>query len=225
MATATATETIIAQGTAEWYRQRLGKATASRMGDLTAKTKTGWGAPRGHYLMQLVVERLTGDPIDRFTNAAMEWGMACEMTARLAYSEYADVDVQETGFIDHPSIPWSGASPDGLIGRDGQIQIKCPTTATHLKTLLGEPVDPDYVKQMQWEMACTKRDWCDYVSYDPRVYSADLRLYIKRFYRDDAAIAALEGDASLFLAEVDEKIAALAALVDVEPGYLWAIAA
>ena len=209
------------QRTAEWYRQRLGKVTASGVGDVTAKTKTGWGAARTSYLMRLVVERLTGAPVERFTNAAMEWGTATEPVARAAYCSSTDQMVHEVGFIEHPEIAMSGALPDGLIGIGlGLIEIKCPTTATHVETLLGEPIDAKYIKQMQWQMACTRATWCDFVSFDPRL-PLELQLYVRRVHRDDAAIASLEADVRQFLAEVDDKLNELAAIAGLEPGHIW----
>lgn len=208
------TETTIEQRTEEWHEQRLGKVTASRVADAVAKTKTGWGAARGTYLIQLVVERLTGEPVSRFTSAAMEWGTAVEPEARAAYGLFKNCQVAEVGFVDHPTISMSGASPDGLVGGDGLVEVKCPNTATHIDTLLGEPIDPKYLKQMQWQMACTGRKWCDFVSFDPRL-PEDLQLHIQRVVRDDAAIKILEDDVRVFLAEVDAKIEALVSLTAV----------
>ena len=141
----------------------------------------------------------------------MQWGTNCETYARNAYAAYANREVAQTAFVDHPSIPMAGASPDGLIGEAGLIEIKCPTSGTHIKTLLGEPIDPDYIKQMMWQMACTGRVWCDFVSYDPRLPTEyDL---LHRVERDLATIEILEAEVRIFLGEVDAKIAALAALV------------
>jgi putative phage-type endonuclease len=208
-------EPIIQQRTAEWHQQRLGKVTASRVADALAKTKTGWGAPRSHYLMQLVVERLTGEPTPFFANPAMEWGTATEPYARIAYSELTGRTVVETGFTDHPTIPMTGASPDGLVDDDGLVEIKCPNSATQIKTLLGDPIDGDYVKQMQWQLAVTGRKWCDFVSYDPRLPEG-FRIFIKRFERDDAMISQLEADIRTFLASVDETITTLLALAEAD---------
>jgi putative phage-type endonuclease len=211
------TETMIEQRTAAWHQQRLGKVTASRVGDATARIRSGWGAPRANYLMQLVCERLTGDPAPFFANDAMRWGTDTEPYARLAYSAYTGHIVTEVGFIAHPTIPMAGASADGLVGDDGMIEMKCPTTGTHIKTLLGEPIDPDYIKQMHWNLACRPaRKWCDFVSYDPRL-PVELQLFVQRVHRDDAALAALEGDVRTFLGEVDAKIAALMALAPYIP--------
>jgi putative phage-type endonuclease len=208
------TETTIEQRTEDWHQQRLGKVTASRVADAVARTKSGWGAARGTYLIELVVERLTGEPVGRFTSAAMEWGTEMEPHARLAYVVAKGCVVDLAGFVDHPTIPMSGASPDGFVGDDGLLEVKCPNTATHIKTLLGEPIDADYIKQMQWQMSCTGRKWCDFVSYDPRL-PEDLQLFVKRVARDDAMIAELEKDVRTFLAEVDAKIEALCNLTAV----------
>ena len=208
-------EPIIEQRTAEWHRQRLGKVTASRVGDATNRLKNnGYGAERANYLMQLVVERLTGDPTPFFANDAMQWGIDCEPAARAAYTAYCGLVVTEVGFIDHPTIPMAGASPDGLVDTlvDGMIEIKCPTSGTHIKTLLGEPINPNHIKQMMWQMACTGRAWCDYVSFDPRL-PVEYQLFVRQVERDDATIAVLEDEIRLFLSEVDAKLAALAALV------------
>ena len=204
---------MIEQGTEAWMQCRLGKATASKMQDITAKTKSGWSASRANYAAQLICERLTGKPTESFASAAMVWGTEKESEARAAYSFYTDAEVTEVGFIDHPSIPRSGASPDGLVGEDGLIEIKCPNTATHLETLLGGGIDLKYQKQLIWQMACTGRQWCDFVSFDPRL-PAELQIKTIRFKREEAAITALEGDVMEFLREVDDKMDSLKLLTD-----------
>ena len=196
------------QGTDEWLAARCGKVTASRMADLLAKTKTGYGASRANYMAELIAERLTGSPAERFTSPAMQWGTANEPDARAAYEFHADCDVTEVGFVPHPGILMAGASPDGLVADAGLVEIKCPNTSTHIDTLLSGAVAGKYVTQMQFQMACTGRAWCDFVSYDPRM-PADLRLFIHRVERDDAAIANMEAEIVKFLAELDAKVAAL----------------
>lgn len=196
------------QGSVEWLRQRAGKVTASRIADLMAKTKTGWGASRENYKAQLVAERLTGEPSETFTNAAMQWGTNMEPEARNAYCFRYDVDVVEVGMIEHPTIENTGASPDGHIGDDGMLEIKCPNTATHIATLLGGEIPAKYRLQMLWQMACTGRKWNDFVSYDPRL-PEEMRLFVKRLERDDAAIAEIEAAVIEFLAEVDATVSAL----------------
>jgi putative phage-type endonuclease len=196
------------QGTPEWIAARLGKVTASRIADMTAKTRTGWGASRANYMAELIAERLTRVPADQFTNAAMKWGTETEPEARDAYAFYFDYDVAEVGFIDHPQIPMTGASPDGLVGDDGLVELKCPNTATHIDTLLGDAIPAKYIAQMQWQMACTGRKWCDWVSYDPRL-PGSMQLFVERVQRNDKMIAELEQLVPEFLAEIDQKVCAL----------------
>jgi putative phage-type endonuclease len=202
--------TDIAQGTPEWFAQRLGKVTASRVADVIAKTKTGYAATRANYMAQLIAERLTGEVAASFSNDAMRWGTDTEPEARTAYEFRTDAEVAEVGFIPHPTINMAGASPDGLVGADGLLEIKCPNTARHMDTLLGEPIAGKYVAQMQWQMACSGRAWCDFVSYDPRLPES-MRLYVQRVKRDDARIAELEAEVRTFLAEIDRKVADLTA--------------
>lgn len=193
------------QGSDAWRQERLGKVTASRVADLMARTKSGYSASRENYMAELVAERLTGVPAAQYTNSAMQWGTDTEPKARAAYEFYRDMDVVETGFVVHPIIQMSGASPDGLVGDDGLVEIKCPNTATHIDTLLGQAVPGKYVKQMQWQMACTGRKWCDFVSYDPRL-PENLRLFVRRVDKDDPLVVELGKEIVAFLAETDEKI-------------------
>ena len=196
------------QGTQEWLLARCGKVTASRVADIMAKTKSGYSASRGNYMAELVCERLTGVPTDTFKSAAMEWGTAQEPHARAAYEAVGGVLVEEVGFVPHPSIPDAGASPDGLVGAVGLIEIKCPYTATHIETLLSGKVPDRYNTQMQWQMACTGRTWCDYVSYDPRM-PENMRLFLARVFRDQSAILAMETEVLTFIHELTDKVAAL----------------
>ena len=205
----------IIQGSPEWHALRIGKVTASRVSDVIAKTKTGWGASRANYMAELIAERLTGEPADKFTNAAMAWGTEEEPDARAAYEFFRDAQVVEVAFIDHPSIGMTGASPDGLVGDHGLVEIKCPNTATHLDTLLTQAIPTKYVTQMLWQMACTGRQWCDFVSYDPRLPET-MSLFVKRVDRDDKLIASLERDVAEFLAELDLKLAQLDTLYGVK---------
>lgn len=199
---------MIEQRTAEWHQARCGKATASRIADILAKTKTGWGASRANYAAELVAERLSGVQEEGYSNQAMRHGIETEAAARAAYSFRQDVDVSEIGFIDHPSIPMSGASPDGLIGEDGLVEIKCPNTATHISTLLGQSVPAKYITQIQWQLACTGRQWCDFASYDPRLPES-MRLFVARVVRDEEAISALEAEVKAFLGEVEATVESL----------------
>lgn len=199
---------MIEQGSPEWFAQRLGKVTASRVADVIAKTKTGYSTSRENYMAQLVCERMTGVVAESFTNAAMQHGTDTEPLARAAYEAHADVLVDEVAMIAHPTIEQAGASPDGLVGDVGQLEIKCPNTATHIDTLLSQTVPSKYNTQMQWQMACTGRQWCDFVSFDPRL-PTELQLFVKRVSRDTAYIQMLEEEVKKFLVELDGKITKL----------------
>lgn len=201
---------MIEQGSVEWRLQRAGKVTASRIADLTAKTKSGWGASRANYMAQLIAEILTGIPADSFTNAAMQWGTDTEPQARAAYEFFSGSEVLPAEFVDHPIIPSCGASPDGYVGAEGLLELKCPQTATHIETLLGGTVPNKYMGQMQWQMACTGRQWVDFASFDPRM-PGNMQLFIKRVPRNDALIAEIEREVLAFLAEVQTTVARLKA--------------
>lgn len=201
----------VLQGTQEWRELRLGKVTASRVADVVAKTRTGWGASRANYMAELIAERLTGTPAERYINGAMQWGIETEPEARENYELYRNVTVDLVGFVAHPSISSAGASPDGYVGQEGLVEIKCPSTKTHIDTLLGKAIEDEYVKQVQWQMACTQRLWCDWVSYDPRM-PVEMQMVIRRVYRDDNLIAELESQVAVFLEELDQKLAALKSL-------------
>lgn len=201
---------MIEQGTAEWLQERCGKVTASRIADLMAKTKTGWGASRANYAAQLIAERLTGCVAPSFTNAAMIHGTETEPEARRAYEFFVDRDVQQVGFIPHPTIDMAGASPDGLVGGDGLLELKCPNTATHIDTLLNGVVPDKYLKQMMFQMACTGRQWCDFASYDNRLPER-MRLWVKRVERDEELIGEIETEVRAFLIEIADTVGKLLA--------------
>ncbi|STR03038.1 putative phage-type endonuclease [Kingella potus] len=191
------------QHTPEWHAARLGKLTASRIHEATTKSArscSGYLAARENYKAELICERLTGRPYGGLNTPAMQHGTDTEPQARAAYMLETGNDVAETGFIPHPGIAMSGASPDGLIGADGLIEIKCPNTATHIDFLRSGRPKPQYLAQMQWQMACTGRQWCDFVSYDPRLPET-LAIRIKRIERDNDTIARLEAEAEKFLNE------------------------
>lgn len=193
------------QGSEAWFQVRVGKVTASRVADILAKTKSGYSTSRDNYMAQLVCERLTNQKAESFTNAAMQHGTETEPLARAAYEALKDVLVDEVGFVPHPSIKMAGASPDGLVGDDGLIEIKCPNTATHIDTLLNQSVPTKYFTQMQFQMACTGREWCDFVSFDNRL-PEELQLFVKRVPRDETYIKLMEAEIIQFLAELDDKI-------------------
>lgn len=192
----------------EWYQTRLGKVTASKIADVVAKTKTGYSASREKYKAQLICERLTGRKAESFTNAAMQRGVDLEPIARQMYELETGFDVHEIAFAPHPKISHSGASPDGLVGDDGLIEIKCPETHTHIDFLRKKQPKHEYLLQMQWQMACTGRKWCDFVSYDDRL-PEHLAYQSIRIERDDVLITGLEMEVIKFLAEIDDDIAEL----------------
>ena len=198
------TEQII-QGSPEWLQARCGSLGASAIQDALAKTKTGWGASREAVKARLIIERLTGTPQDTYQNEAMRWGNEQEPHAADAYSFVRNVELETCGIYKHPFIQGTHASPDRLVGIDGLIEVKCPLSSTHLDTLLKKKIPQKYLTQMQWQMACTNREWCDFVSYDPR-FPAKHQLFIHRVERDDRLIAQLENDVAEFLDEVDAAL-------------------
>lgn len=205
----------IIQRSEEWFAVRCGKVTASRVADIMARTKTGWSTSRANYAAQLVCERLTGCVEPSYMNAAMQWGVDKEDEARAAYQIHALCEVEEIGFVEHPEITMAGCSPDGLVSADGLVEVKCPISATHIETLLGQSVPSKYITQVQWQMACTNRAWCDFVSYDPRLPES-MRLFVHRVERDDMLIKSLESEVADFLAEVDATVAELRAKYEAE---------
>lgn len=197
------------QGTPEWFAARLGKATASRIKDVAAKGRSGAAsASRANYEAQLVVERLTGKKAEEYTNSTMDRGTELEADARDAYQFQTNNEVVEVGFVEHPTVQLSGASPDGLIGSDGITQIKCRNEAKHLAYLLVGKISGPENTQIQWEMACTERAWCDFVNYHP-AFPIGMQLFIKRIPRDDERISELEKEVRRFLDEVAGKVVKL----------------
>ena len=197
------------QRTDEWFKARLGKVTASKIHDIMIKTKAGESTYKTKYRLQLVTERLTGKVVPVFMNNAMAHGVEYEDEAKLEYANrnklLVGTDLTDVGMIDHPSIDWSGASPDGMVGNEGLIEIKCPQPITHTTTIETGEINKRYIHQMQWQMSCTGRQWCDFVSYHPD-FPDDLKLFVKRVPRDNELIARLEEAVSTFVQEVDFKI-------------------
>lgn len=192
------------QRTEEWLTARAGKVTASCLDDvMAAKTTAGYQ----NYMAKLICERLTGRAEQTPVSAAMQRGTDLESLARDFYVVETGAMVEEVGFYEHPSILNSGASPDGIIGTDGLIEIKCPNTATHIKTLESKKPALKYMRQMQWQMACTGRKWCDFVSFDDRL-PEHLSFFCTRIERDDEMIAELEKSVTTFLNELEAKIRA-----------------
>lgn len=198
------------QRTEEWFTQRLGRVTASALYQVMTK---GGGATRKNYMMKLLCERLTGTQEDFYQNAAMQRGTELEPVARSAYEIDKGVMTTETGFVLHPTIEGFGASPDGLVGDDGLIEIKCPNTATHVDFLQTGKIDQKYVWQMQAQMACTGRKWCDFVSFDDRLPES-LQYKCVRVEFDEEMQKQMEGEVLSFLLELaalEESLGKLAA--------------
>jgi putative phage-type endonuclease len=193
------------QQTPEWFQARLGKATASRMADIMTRTKNGFSAKRRDYLIDLCVERLTGQTKNHYVNSAMQWGIDHEADARFQYEVTTGAIVEEAGFVEHPTIANTGASPDGIVYPDGIVEIKCPESTTHFETLLHRKVEDKYSWQIQWQLACTQRAWCDFISYDPR-YKPAMRLCILRIARNDDLIKLMQLEVKVFLDEVDNLL-------------------
>lgn len=202
----------VVQGTAAWLQERVGRITSSRMVDLMAKRKRGteeMACKRG-YRMELICERLTGRAAEHYVSREMEHGIENEPFARSAYEVGTGVMVDEVGFVLHPNMDFGGASPDGLVGDDGCIEIKCPTTANFLEWRLAGTVPEEHQDQMMWVMACCERQWCDFVGFDPRLPQG-LRFFVTRLARDEKRIAAMEYEVVHFHAEVEEACKRLGA--------------
>ena len=195
----------VQQGTPEWHQLRLGKVTASRVADILAKTKTGPSASRQNYLIELALQRTTGIIQESYSNAAMEWGTQTEPQARVAYEVNTNNFVDQLAFVDHPSIDWFGCSPDGLVSDRGLLEIKCRHSASHWETIKLDEIPKKYWIQMQAQLACTGREWNDYVSFDPRMPERS-QLYIKRVFRDEEFISEMESEIKNFLLEVETEV-------------------
>lgn len=200
---------MIEQGTEEWFAARCGLVTASKMEVVMSKGRgNAPSATRANYMAQLAAERLTGVVAEGFTNSAMEWGNEHEAQARALYALETGLTVTEAPFVLHPDIKEAGASPDGYAGKDGLVEIKCPNTATHIATLQGASIKRGYILQMQWQMACTGREWCDFVSFDPRMPDI-LQMKIQRVERDDDMIEEMRSQTVWFLLELGDMVESL----------------
>lgn len=197
------------QGSAEWFEARLGCVTASRVADALATLKNGASSQkREAYKMEILTEALTGAVVEHYVSPAMDFGIQNEGVARAAYEMQTGVEVELIGFAYHPTIKRAGASPDGLVGEDGLVEIKVPNTGTHLGYLVENIVPEQYAMQMFWQMACTGRKWCDFVSYDPRI-PEDFSLFVKRLNRDDEFIEHMEAGVRQFIGEVNQMASVL----------------
>jgi putative phage-type endonuclease len=212
----------LTQRSAEWYAARCGSLGASDIADALARTRTGWSTSRAHVMNRIIIERLTGKTVHGHATWAMREGIEREPEARLAYMFHADVDVADAWVHPHPTISGAHASPDGFVGDDGLVQIKCPQHPAHLDLLLGGATPPGYVMQIQWEMTCTGRTWCDFASYQPD-FPAAMQLIVRRIERDEEHIAELEAQVRAFLEETTARLQAL--LTAYEPERVFAQAA
>lgn len=187
--------------------ERAGKVTASALSNvMMAKTTAGYQ----NYMAQLICERLTGEPVETFKSPAMEHGNETEPQARAFYEMETGNDVQEVGFCPHLTLANTGASPDGLVGELGMVEIKCPQPAKHIKNLMGGTIDKGYMLQMQWQMECTGREWCDFVSFNPS-FPAHLQMSVTRVERDAEMQEEIKTAVTSFLADMDAKLRALEA--------------
>ena len=196
---------MIEQGSEAWKLLKVGKVSASRMADLLAKTKSGASASRAKYMAQLLCERMTGQPTEFFTTAAMQRGTEIEPVARAAYEAENLTSVEQIAWVEHPTIPFSGCSPDGLVGEHGLIEIKCKEIHNHLDSILNDKIDPDHQAQMMWQMCVTGRQWCDYVCFDDRAPEG-LQLFVKRLHRDEEKIKQMEDEVRTFLKDLESMI-------------------
>jgi len=198
----------LVQGTDEWLQARVGSLGASCIHEVMAKTKAGPSASRANRLAKLLLERLTGRAEDVYVTKAMQQGRDREPEARNAYVFATDNEVTEVGIFPHPTIKGTHASPDGLVGEDGLIEIKCPEAAEHLETIRLQRIPDKYIQQMLWQMRCSGRRWCDFASYNPDFPEA-MQIFIKRVHWDDARINEIEKEVNVFLTELNSKIADL----------------
>ena len=196
---------MIEQGSEAWKLLKVGKVSASRMADLLAKTKSGASASRAKYMAQLLCERMTGQPTEFFTTAAMQRGTEIEPIARAAYEAENLTSVEQIAWVEHPTIPMAGCSPDGFVGEHGLIEIKCKEIHNHLDSILNDRIDPDHQAQMFWQMCCTGRKWCDYVCFDDRAPEG-LQLFVKRLHRDEEKIKQMEDEVRTFLKDLENMI-------------------
>jgi putative phage-type endonuclease len=199
------------QGSEAWHDLRCGWVGASRIADVMAKGKTGGpSASRANFMADLIVARLTGKNPETYQSEEMRWGVENESNAVALYEFRNDVETTKCSFIKHPAIHYAGASPDRLIGDYGVLEVKCFKTSNHIETLMTETIDRRYFLQIQWQLACTQRQWADFIAYDPRL-PPSMQLFQKRIFRDEKIIAELTIGVKEFLAELEEKTAALLA--------------
>jgi putative phage-type endonuclease len=194
------------QGSGEWLAARAGRITASRMAEVVSYLKKGAESQkRIDYRVEIVSERLSGRAVEQYVTFAMKEGTRLEPEARTEYELVKDVLVDRIGLAIHPTMDFSAASPDGLVGHDGGVEIKCPTPTTHIEWLLAGEVPPEHIPQMDWGMVCCERMWWDFVSYCP-IFPEPLNLFVKRLPRDEARIDVLDAEVRKFHAEANAVI-------------------
>lgn len=193
------------QGNGEWFNQRIGKLTASRMKDAMSFTKKGTDASERIKLkMEIVTERMTDIIVPKYINAAMQWGIDHEPLAKEKFESETGILIQDVGFVPHPTIDNFGASPDGLTSDGYLIETKCPSSTTHLKYLLDKDnVPEEYKPQMCVQALCTGRRKIWFVSYDPR-FPPKQQMFVKLYEPTEKELSEVEAAAIKFLAEVDE---------------------
>lgn len=213
----------VAQRSPEWILARVGSLGSSRIADVIAQTKKGYSTSRANCMAELVAERLTGRPTESYVSAAMQWGTDNEAAARRNYAFESGLEIVEVGLVLHPSIAGTHASPDGLVldGEElGLVEFKCPLTATHLQALRTGEIRSEYFVQMQWQLACTGRSFCDFVSFDPRL-PPEMQLFVKRIPRDDDTIEKLEAEVTRFLDDLELLLADLKRKFNVQEVKPW----
>lgn len=202
------------QHTAEWWAARCGKVTASRIGDIMGRKQNGdFRAARANYLQEKVAERVTGKNRDRRKIASLDQRLDLEPDARAAYEFYTDTEIVLVGFVEHPRIPNFGCSPDGMVGTDGGVEIKCCDAETHIEVITAGSIDQDYLYQIHSNLACTDRLWWDYIGFNPDM-PEEGKLYVKRIKRDESLIATIEQAVIEFNEEVDRKVEQTLAVIN-----------
>lgn len=199
--------TDISQRSGEWHQERIGRITSSRIASACAvlKRASGEAAERRNLRIEMIGEMMTGEAAEHYVSPAMQAGIDGEDDACREYELLTGNDVRRVGFIIHPNNPHFGCSPDRLIGEDGILEAKVPLLTTHIGYLLAGVVPEEYIPQCQWQMGCSSRMWCDFISYCPKLPES-MQLFVKRLPRDDAFIAELESGGIKFLAELDDAI-------------------
>ena len=194
------------QGSEDWFKVRMGKITASRLSDLMRKTKYGESTYKTRLRMELAIERITGKSTNTFMNQAMHDGVEREPDARTLFEAATQKEVALCGSFNHPTIPNTSASPDGLIrGENATLELKCPTHVTHARNILSDTMDARYQHQVQWQICCTESDFAYFASYHPDFPPA-LRLKWVRVEKDDSIIKSLEEAVSQFDIEIEDLI-------------------